>query len=77
MAHADLSAAEPRLLDWLDRGWHGEMEYMARNIGLRSKPASLNTSRAMFTVIASGRIAPGCGFTTTALPVARLANRPG
>jgi epoxyqueuosine reductase len=41
IAHADLSAAEPRLLDWLDRGWHGEMEYMARNIGLRSKPASL------------------------------------
>jgi epoxyqueuosine reductase len=41
IAHADLSAAEPRLLEWLDRGWHGEMEYMARNAGLRSSPASL------------------------------------
>jgi epoxyqueuosine reductase len=41
IAHADLSAAEPRLLDWLDRGWHGEMEYMARNTGLRASPASL------------------------------------
>jgi epoxyqueuosine reductase len=41
IAHADLSAAEPRLLEWLDRGWHGEMEYMARNIGLRSNPTSL------------------------------------
>jgi epoxyqueuosine reductase len=41
IAHADLSAAEPRLLDWLDRGWHGEMEYMARNTELRSNPASL------------------------------------
>ena len=41
IAHADLSAAEPRLLDWLDRGWHGEMEYMARNTDLRSNPASL------------------------------------
>jgi epoxyqueuosine reductase len=41
IADADLSAAEPRLLDWLDRGWHGEMEYMARNTRLRSSPASL------------------------------------
>jgi epoxyqueuosine reductase len=41
IAHADLSAAEPRLLDWLARGWHGEMEYMARNAGLRSNPGSL------------------------------------
>jgi epoxyqueuosine reductase len=41
IAHADLSAAEARLLEWLDRGWHGEMEYMARNAGLRSSPASL------------------------------------
>ncbi|MNT09975.1 hypothetical protein D3C72_1447850 [compost metagenome] len=42
-----------------------------------SKPASCSTSRATSTVIASGRIAPGCGLTTTALPVAKLANRPG
>src|SRR4051812_12914979 len=41
IADADVSAAEPRLLDWLDRGWHGEMEYMARNAGLRSSPAAL------------------------------------
>jgi epoxyqueuosine reductase len=41
IAHADLSGAEPRLLDWLDRGWHGEMEYMARNTELRSNPALL------------------------------------
>jgi epoxyqueuosine reductase len=41
IAHADLSAAEPQLLDWLEKGWHGEMEYMARNTELRSNPASL------------------------------------
>jgi epoxyqueuosine reductase len=41
IAPADLSAAEPRLLDWLDRGWHGEMEYMARHGALRSRPAEL------------------------------------
>ena len=29
------------------------------------------------TVIASGRMVAGCGLTTTAFPVTRLANRPG
>ena len=42
-----------------------------------SKPASFSTSRAILTVIASGRIAPGCGFTIDALPVARLAKIAG
>ena len=41
IAHADLSAAEPRLLEWLDKGWHGEMEYMARSAQLRGRPAAL------------------------------------
>jgi len=41
IADADLSAAEPRLLDWLAQGWHGEMEYMARHGALRSRPAEL------------------------------------
>src|SRR5688572_29519707 len=38
---ADLSAAEPRLIEWLDRGWHGEMEYMARHGTLRARPGEL------------------------------------
>jgi epoxyqueuosine reductase len=38
---ADLSAAEPRLLEWLAQGWHGEMEYMARHGALRARPAEL------------------------------------
>jgi epoxyqueuosine reductase len=42
IADADLSAAEPRLLEWLDRGWHGEMEYMARHGALRARPAELH-----------------------------------
>ena len=41
IADADLAAAEPRLLDWLARGWHGEMEYMARHGALRARPAEL------------------------------------
>src|SRR2546423_9442519 len=31
IADADLSAAEPRLLDWLAQGRHAEMAYMARH----------------------------------------------
>src|SRR5918911_2554604 len=41
IADADLSAAEPRLLDWLAQGRHGEMEYMARHGALRARPQEL------------------------------------
>jgi len=41
IAEADLSAAEPRLLEWLSKGWHGEMEYMARHGALRARPGEL------------------------------------
>ncbi|HWA38853.1 MAG TPA: tRNA epoxyqueuosine(34) reductase QueG [Burkholderiales bacterium] len=42
IADADLSAAEPRLLEWLAKGWHGEMEYMARHGALRARPGELH-----------------------------------
>jgi len=41
IADCDLSAAEPRLLEWLARGWHGEMQYMARHGARRARPAEL------------------------------------
>ncbi len=41
IADADLSWAEPRLLEWLGQGWHGEMEYMARHGALRARPGEL------------------------------------
>ena len=41
IADADLSAAEPRLAEWLQRGWHGEMDYMARHGVTRARPAQL------------------------------------
>src|SRR5690348_9987026 len=41
IADADLAAAEPRLLEWLAQGRHGEMEYMARHGALRARPAEL------------------------------------
>lgn len=41
IADIDLSDAEPRLQDWLERGFHGEMDYMARHGTKRSRPAEL------------------------------------
>jgi epoxyqueuosine reductase len=37
----DLSSAEPGLLDWLSRGFHGEMAYMAAHGLKRARPAEL------------------------------------
>jgi epoxyqueuosine reductase len=41
IADCELGAAEARLLAWLDRGWHGDMDYMARHGTQRSRPAAL------------------------------------
>jgi epoxyqueuosine reductase len=37
----DLSAAEARLLDWLARGFQGDMEYLSRHGTRRARPAEL------------------------------------
>ena len=41
IADCDLSLAEARLLDWLGKGFHGDMDYMARHGAKRSRPAEL------------------------------------
>ena len=41
VADCDLSDAEPRFREWLARGWHGEMDYMARHGERRARPAEL------------------------------------
>ena len=41
VADCDLSHAEPRLAEWLARGWYGDMDYMARHGVKRSRPAEL------------------------------------
>src|SRR5437763_11521260 len=67
IADADLSAAEPRLLEWLAQGRHGEMEYMARHGALRARPAELKpgTLRViccrMSYAAAGGELPPGDG----------------
>ena len=41
VADTDLSAAEAHLASWLERGWHGEMDDMARHGERRSRPGEL------------------------------------
>jgi epoxyqueuosine reductase len=41
IAGIDLGGAELRLLDWLDKGYHGDMDYMARHGAKRARPAEL------------------------------------
>ncbi|MBI4194702.1 MAG: tRNA epoxyqueuosine(34) reductase QueG [Betaproteobacteria bacterium] len=41
IADCDLSAAETRLIDWLGKGFHGDMDYMARHGVKRTHPAEL------------------------------------
>ncbi len=41
IAGADVSAAIPELLRWLELGHHGEMDYMAKHAALRAHPESL------------------------------------
>ena len=41
IAGTELAEEEARLLEWLDRGWHGGMDYMARHGARRARPAEL------------------------------------
>src|ERR1700694_4097121 len=41
IAGTDLAEEEARLIEWLDRGWHGEMDYMARHGARRARPHEL------------------------------------
>ena len=41
IAGTDLAEEEARLLEWLGRDWHGEMDYMARHGTRRARPAEL------------------------------------
>ncbi len=41
VADVDLSSAEPGLLAWLEQGFHGDMDYMARHGLKRARPAEL------------------------------------
>jgi epoxyqueuosine reductase len=41
VAGTRLDEEEARLMEWLGRGWHGDMDYMARHGARRARPAEL------------------------------------
>jgi epoxyqueuosine reductase len=41
IAGTDLSVAEQRLVEWLGKGYHGGMDYMAKHGSKRTRPATL------------------------------------
>ncbi len=41
IAGTRLDEEEARLIEWLGRGWHGDMDYMARHGARRARPAEL------------------------------------
>ena len=41
ISDVDLQDAEPRLLEWLRAGFHGDMDYMAKHGAKRARPAEL------------------------------------
>jgi epoxyqueuosine reductase len=41
ISHTDLSSEEAGLMRWLDQGYHGEMDYMARHGLTRARPSEL------------------------------------
>ena len=54
-----LDTAETRLLDWLDDGYHGEMDYMEKHGSKRSRPAELVAGTLRVISVRMDYLAPG------------------
>ncbi|RUO80187.1 tRNA epoxyqueuosine(34) reductase QueG [Idiomarina tyrosinivorans] len=61
----DLSAHEQALQDWLDKGYHGEMEYMARHGMLRARPAELHPGSVRAISVRMNYLPAEAGFAKT------------
>lgn len=59
IADTDLAAAENRLGEWLGKGWHGEMHYMARHGAHRARPAELVPGTVRVISCRMDYLAPG------------------
>ena len=69
IAGTDLSRAEARLAAWLERGWHGEMDYMARHGSRRSRPGELVPGTLRVIACRMNYVAqPGDGWAELAEP---------
>jgi len=59
IAGTELAEEEARLLEWLGRGWHGEMDYMARHGVRRARPAELVPGTLRVITARLDYLAPG------------------
>ncbi|QYJ79464.1 tRNA epoxyqueuosine(34) reductase QueG [Shewanella acanthi] len=60
----DLTAEEPRLQAWLDKGFHGEMAYMASHGMMRARPAELHPGTLRVISARMDYLPPEAGFAT-------------
>ncbi|MBV1840262.1 tRNA epoxyqueuosine(34) reductase QueG [Photobacterium ganghwense] len=58
----DLSRHEAQLQRWLDAGYHGEMDWMARHGMMRARPAELLPGTVRVISVRMNYLPPGAGF---------------
>ncbi|WP_133405855.1 tRNA epoxyqueuosine(34) reductase QueG [Parashewanella tropica] len=60
----DLSDEEPKLQEWLDKGYHGEMHYMANHGMMRARPHELQPGCLRVISVRMDYLPPEAGFAT-------------
>jgi epoxyqueuosine reductase len=60
----DLSEEEAKLQDWLDKGYHGEMGYMANHGMMRARPHELHQGTKRVISVRMDYLPPNAGFAT-------------
>jgi epoxyqueuosine reductase len=58
----DLKLEEPKLQDWLDKGYHGEMAYMANHGMMRARPHELHEGTQRVISVRMDYLPPNAGF---------------
>ncbi|MCP3128469.1 tRNA epoxyqueuosine(34) reductase QueG [Shewanella sp. KJ2020] len=60
----DLTAQESQLQAWLDKGYHGEMAYMANHGMMRARPQELHPGTVRVITVRMDYLPPEAGFAT-------------
>jgi epoxyqueuosine reductase len=58
----DLKLEEPKLQDWLDKGYHGDMGYMANHGMMRARPHELHEGTKRVISVRMDYLPPNAGF---------------
>lgn len=61
----DLTPEEPRLQDWLDKQYHGEMAWMARHGMMRARPHELQPGTLRVISVRMNYLPPNAAFAST------------